>query len=85
MFYTKTQFCVNMVTVIGMRVFGSQNFKIKKCKSAVPSLEKLKSLIFKDTKFKIAQNMYLYTRLRILKWFWGIFHFKGCVCGFFFL
>ena len=64
-----------MVTGIRIRVPESQNFKIKKCKSANSSPEKLNNLIFEDMKLKTAGNMYFYARLVIPKWFLGLFDF----------
>ena len=73
-----------MVTGIKIRVPGSQNFKIKKCKSAVSLQEKFKHLIFCGMKLKTAGKMYFHTRLMIPKKFLGLFHFLGCFCGFLF-
>ena len=65
-----------------MRVCGSQNFKIKKRKSAVSSQEKLENFIFEVTKFKIAGKMCLYARLMIPKWIWEFFIFKAVFVNF---
>ena len=56
-----------MVTGIRIRVPESQNFKIKKCKSAVSSPEKLNNLILESIKLKTAGKMYFYARLLIPK------------------
>ena len=66
-----------MVTGIKIRVPGSQNFKIKKCKSAVSLQEKFKHLIFYGMKLKTAGKMYFHTRLMIPKKIFRTFSFFG--------
>ena len=64
-----------MVTGIEMRAPGSQNIKVKKCKLAVSSPEKLNNLIFEGRMFKIAGNMYFHTILIFCKCFLGLLDF----------
>ena len=65
-----------MVTGIKIRAPGSQNFKIKKCKSAVSSPEKLNDLIFEGMKLKTAGNMYFYAKKLFQSGFWDILIFR---------
>ena len=42
----------------------------------------LKIQIFEGIKIKMAENVQFCDRIMIPKWFWVIFDFQGCYCGF---
>ena len=78
----KTQFHVDLVTFIEIRLCGSQNFEIKKMQISCFIIRKIENLIFEGIKLKTARIMYFQTKLIISEWFLGIFHFLVYYCGF---
>ena len=56
--FTKTQFHVDLMTFIEIRLCGSQNFVIKKMQTSCFMIRKIENLIFEGMKLKIARKMH---------------------------